>query len=364
MVFTLTIYSSLSISFISYYHLQCLLLLILPQVESNDSVLVYRFVIIIIMCQMCEIEANVVDPFVKERGFPTPIMKMVDFRDKYQEMLVNNSLMWCKYCEWYVSKSSKHCRACNRCTSHFDHHCRWLNNCVSKQNYTSFFISICSTETLLLYEITLGILIITNKIDASNHLFIHFQSLTFIYTLIALQTFIAVFMAIPLAQLIAFHIYLYKKDMTTYDWVVSNEKKLKQKQNEKQAQNKYANDKREKDKGEEDQCQSHSISMIENTLTRDDDEEKQSNQNIKAKIISKSGNNIKKGFRKYFYSLRDCEYKFHRKNVSRSHKMPTVDKQVMLILFFSFFSDGLSFCFFKLNRDWIWMLILMLNCLD
>lgn len=164
-------------------------------------------------------------------------MIMTDFKDKYKKELAENSFRWCKYCKWYVSKSSKHCRACNRCTSNFDHHCKWLNNCVTKQNYPSFFILICVTLTLLLYEITLGILMVTNKIDASNHLFINFESMTFIYTLIALQTFVAIFFAIPLAQLILFHIYLCKEGITTYEWVVLNEKIAKQTQNKEGSKN-------------------------------------------------------------------------------------------------------------------------------
>ena len=252
-------------------------------------------------------------------------MKMIDFRDKYRSLFRNNEFMWCKYCNWYVSKSSKHCRACNRCTCNFDHHCRWLNNCVSQQNYKSFFISCCATESLLLYEIILGILFITNKIDASNHLFIKFKNVTFI--LIALHTFISIFLAIPLAQLIAFHIYLHNKKITTYDWVVSNEEKAQQKMEQrrkkKQSRNKYAKkenaDKSHKSfvKDEDDDIDKDEKESMD-SVSRND-EEPRSNRNIKEKLISISKRSIKRGLRKYFYSLRDCEYKFNQKNVSQNN---------------------------------------------
>eukprot|EP00486_Rosalina_sp_Unknown_P009846 CAMPEP_0201596468 /NCGR_PEP_ID=MMETSP0190_2-20130828/193145_1 /ASSEMBLY_ACC=CAM_ASM_000263 /TAXON_ID=37353 /ORGANISM="Rosalina sp." /LENGTH=200 /DNA_ID=CAMNT_0048056833 /DNA_START=32 /DNA_END=634 /DNA_ORIENTATION=+ len=137
--------------------------------------------------------------------------------------------------------------------------------------------------------------------------------------------------------------------MTTYDWVVANEKKIKEKQNKKLSQkgNKYAKKqeghmKEEQDELEteentntddidEDEDKDESMSIINiNALTNDEEKEKQSNsnQNIKAQIISKSSKNIKRGFRKYFYSLRDCEYKFHRKNIRKDNKkLPDPDKQ-------------------------------------
>ena len=286
-----------------------------------------------------------VDPFVKERGFPKATMKMIEFRNKYESLFEHNEFMWCKYCEWYVTKSSKHCRACNRCTSHFDHHCRWLNNCVSKQNYKAFFVAICSTELLLLYEIILGILMIFDQIDASNHVFIKFENMTFIHTLIALQIFMAIFMALPLLQLITFHIYLYKKQISTYDWVVSREKKIKLKREK--TKEKYSTEKKEdnsnntkkietdklnqkcpkndedEDEEEEDEDSKHEDSL---TITDDTMSDKFNTKNgkMKTKIISKSKKQIKRALRKYFYSLRDCESRFNRKNVREQMKAPNL----------------------------------------
>merc|ERR1712048_999176 len=120
----------------------------------------------------CATSANVVDPYIEERGFPTPTMALKDFQDKYFASLQRKELCWCKHCKWYVHRHAKHCRACNRCTDHFDHHCRWLNNCVSKDNYFSFFMTICFTETILIYEIALGILMLMKQIDiTTEHIF-------------------------------------------------------------------------------------------------------------------------------------------------------------------------------------------------
>ena len=165
--------------------------------------------------------ANVVDGFIRERGFPKPTMSMAEFRAKHHESLVKKQLFWCKHCSWYVTKTAKHCRACNRCTDEFDHHCRWLNNCVSKRNYSQFVLAICCTESLLLYEIALGALMLAGITPlgppAGSPLI---RDALALHSLLVLHLLIAAMMALPLLQLIGFHLYLRRKEISTYEWVV------------------------------------------------------------------------------------------------------------------------------------------------
>lgn len=93
--------------------------------------------------------ANVVDPYIAERGFPEAVMTITSFQKLHSKELKQQKLYWCKYCQWYVTKNAKHCRSCNRCTNKFDHHCRWFNNCIAEQNYKAFFFAICASGKYL-----------------------------------------------------------------------------------------------------------------------------------------------------------------------------------------------------------------------
>lgn len=221
-------------------------------------------------------KSNVVEPLLKERGFPNAQMSLETFHEKHFDLLKSDELCWCKYCEWYVNKSSKHCRACNRCTNEFDHHCRWLNNCIAADNYTQFFITICSTETILIYEIVLGTAMLMKQIDMTQHIFIgNWQyDTTFIHALIAFHVAVASSIAFPLIQLIFFHIYLYFKQMTTYEWVV--ERALAQHEKEcNLAQNKYvkAEKKEKQQKAEANDVKLSGLSSIISTKSSLNDEE-------------------------------------------------------------------------------------------
>lgn len=235
----------------------------------------------------CATTANVVDPYIEERGFPTPTMSMKEFQDKYYSALQNKELCWCKHCNWYVHRNAKHCRACNRCTVDFDHHCRWLNNCISAQNYHQFFAAVISTESLLLYEVTVGILMLCGQIPVSQHLFIRMASPTLLYSLIALHIVVACFMAIPNGQLIIFHIYLHRKQISTYEWVVSREQEKMEKEQERSAQK-----------------QQKRASMIDAIPLQEN------NENPQNTFIHSMGRVI----RKYIHSLRDCQQRHQRKH--------------------------------------------------
>jgi len=182
----------------------------------------------------CATSANVVDEYIEERGFPTPTMTMKSFQDKYYDSLQRKELCWCRHCKWYVHRNAKHCRACNRCTDDFDHHCRWLNNCISSKNYHCFFVAIVSTEAMLLFEIAVGVLLVSGRIAVAQHLFIELANPTLIYGLIALHILIAGLMVVPNGQLIAFHLYLHRKQISTFEWVVARERAKEEEQKQQQ----------------------------------------------------------------------------------------------------------------------------------
>ncbi|ETO09403.1 hypothetical protein RFI_27974 [Reticulomyxa filosa] len=174
--------------------------------------------------------ANVVDPFLRERGYPNPLVEIEKLTAKYTKNGILNDLKWCKRCDCYVSQYSKHCRACDRCTSNFDHHCIWLNNCVSDQNYSAFFLTMTSCDCLLIYEIFLAVIVqlqnnFLNINYKQDHLFIPYSLHILLSVLLNFHIVLAGLCVFSLTQLILFHLYLICHHTTTYDWLMKRSQK-------------------------------------------------------------------------------------------------------------------------------------------
>ncbi|KAL4504289.1 hypothetical protein ABPG72_021127 [Tetrahymena utriculariae] len=177
---------------------------------------------------------------------------------------------YCINCSTHVSSNSKHCKACNRCVENFDHHCKWLNNCVGQVNYSLFFKLI---TTVLIHVIiftvfaciSLFMYYFTNDNDnsISQELFFLFSndsSLTVNIFQILLWIFVIVGILVAFfdGNLVFFHIYLQKKNLSTYQYILSSREKkqmeeyrkkelLQQRQKEKEDQKKLKEEKKQKD---------------------------------------------------------------------------------------------------------------------
>jgi hypothetical protein len=57
--------------------------------------------------------------------------------------------IFCYICECSVHHSSKHCRYCDKCVVKFDHHCKWLNTCVGQKNYRTFLMLVAAVAVML-----------------------------------------------------------------------------------------------------------------------------------------------------------------------------------------------------------------------
>ncbi|CAK69323.1 unnamed protein product (macronuclear) [Paramecium tetraurelia] len=141
----------------------------------------------------------------------------------YEDQQLNQ---FCELCFAYVKDTTKHCKSCDRCCEDFDHHCRWINNCIGGKNYKPFIGMIVSVFLLLLYSIVVNGRVINQyheeELQTSTFYSKHAQ-LILIITVIFLVLEIVGF--VFLLQLIALHAYIYKKGMTTYDFIVSRRKK-------------------------------------------------------------------------------------------------------------------------------------------
>ncbi|CAG9328522.1 unnamed protein product [Blepharisma stoltei] len=141
----------------------------------------------------------------------------------------------CTVCNTHVTFESKHCGNCDKCIDGFDHHCNWLNNCVGKKNYAFFAYLIASLEALTGIQGSVGIYIVQNIIsnnDVKNtledRLGIDSGGMRVFYVCIVLFfTFISVLIFILNGNLIGFHIWLKKKGMSTYDFILQRRGKEK-----------------------------------------------------------------------------------------------------------------------------------------
>eukprot|EP00762_Andalucia_godoyi_P004758 ANDGO_03556.mRNA.1 putative protein S-acyltransferase 22 len=159
----------------------------------------------------------------------------VDNRDLSQ-------MLYCYLCDSYVLQGSKHCRTCNKCVAHFDHHCRWLNSCVAKKsNYSWFFVFVCVSIVIVLYHIALCAFVIADyastpegqrdRIASSYSISSQSNAEAVQYFFLStwcLFIFLGLVALYMLADLLKFHIYLFKAGLTTYEWIMRQRQLLAQ----------------------------------------------------------------------------------------------------------------------------------------
>ncbi|CAD8082900.1 unnamed protein product [Paramecium sonneborni] len=137
---------------------------------------------------------------------------------------------YCDICEAYVKENTKHCKHCNRCCQDFDHHCKWVNNCIGKLNYKIFMMMVTSTmlqffytmivyiRIIMLYNTQQEKLLIDNEIQKFHFYYENDLDIKYILSIIMIvDSFI---FWILLFQLFIFHIYLIKKGISTYEFIV------------------------------------------------------------------------------------------------------------------------------------------------
>ncbi|CAM9439602.1 unnamed protein product [Ascophyllum nodosum] len=138
---------------------------------------------------------------------------------------------FCFLCQLHVNKGSRHCRYCDKCVDRFDHHCKWLNNCIGRSNYRYFIALLISTFLMISMQIGLSVWFIwvfhTTKDSGARGLShgpvkiagdIH---IVFVYIFAVL---VLPFLGL-LAQLLGFHVMLLSQDLTTYDYIVQEQRK-------------------------------------------------------------------------------------------------------------------------------------------
>ncbi|CAN9514286.1 unnamed protein product [Ophioblennius macclurei] len=177
------------------------------------------------------------DASVRTKQNYTSPMPLFD-RTKQPHVIQN---LHCYLCDVRVGPKVKHCGVCNKCVEDFDHHCKWLNNCVGGRNYRFFFVALSSAAVgiILLVVIVLFVFIqhylnphslrTAPQFDSSvlgNTTWLVFLPLAPVKTnsagLLTLA-FVTVMLSftclVLLGHLLGFHIYLFYKGISTYDYV-------------------------------------------------------------------------------------------------------------------------------------------------
>ena len=134
------------------------------------------------------------------------------------------SFKFCTLCRKSVDFSSKHCGQCNRCVSNFDHHCIWVNNCIGSENYKYFALTIIFLELFMVFQLISSVLVIV-WVQSNSKVIKNVFRNEVIFTFMALCIVVSSFCAFSNGILIFFHIYLYFKKMTTYEYIVERRKK-------------------------------------------------------------------------------------------------------------------------------------------
>lgn len=132
----------------------------------------------------------------------------------------------CTICKTHVLDHSKHCGRCDRCVNRFDHHCKWLNNCIGEKNYTKFAGCIGFLEGVAFVQTALGCYIIGSILNA-DHIYDKAKAIFFVksngvlyVTLVLATSFFAFVILVFNGHLIIFHLWLRKRGITTYDYVI------------------------------------------------------------------------------------------------------------------------------------------------
>ncbi|XP_070186289.1 palmitoyltransferase ZDHHC11-like isoform X2 [Littorina saxatilis] len=161
-------------------------------------------------------------------------------RSKHPHAILNQH---CYLCQVNVGPKSKHCRACNKCIAEFDHHCKWLNNCVGGRNYKWFLSSLVAAALGTLLIVIVGLLeFVAYFVDKDQRDILHpyivlkeenrgndtAQFLVVYQTVSAegwltvtgITTVLAVVTLLLLSHLLFFHVWLWYKGLTTYEYIV------------------------------------------------------------------------------------------------------------------------------------------------
>ena len=160
-------------------------------------------------------------------------------RDVYKEG-EERPTIYCYLCESSVHDSSKHCRYCDKCVTRFDHHCKWLNTCVGCKNYRYFLCIVAATTVMTSECLAICVALIValyldpgrarDRLEEGNDIWSISLSYESAQALVIVIAIIFLPLVAMLYQLGGFHCMLLWKQLTTYEFIVGEQKRLREKE--------------------------------------------------------------------------------------------------------------------------------------
>ncbi|KAL6841356.1 hypothetical protein ACP4OV_028874 [Aristida adscensionis] len=122
-------------------------------------------------------------------------------------------LRYCQKCGHYKPPRAHHCRVCKRCVLKMDHHCIWINNCVGHENYKIFLVFVLYAVVASFYSMILIIGSIMHSVPKDEQ-----SGSDSSRTSIIICGVILCPLALALAVLLGWHIYLILQNKTTIEY--------------------------------------------------------------------------------------------------------------------------------------------------
>lgn len=152
---------------------------------------------------------------------------------------------YCWVCQTNVHAQSMHCKFCDKCVTRFDHHCMWLNTCVGKANYPYFYRTVVSTFAFVAVDAAtlLGIVVAYfvqaygggadgggtgGQVDRMTNWF--GAGVPMVVAIVNIVFFVITFASVSLlGQLFLFHINLQRESITTYEYIIRENQRKREK---------------------------------------------------------------------------------------------------------------------------------------
>lgn len=152
---------------------------------------------------------------------------------------------YCWVCQTNVHEQSMHCKFCDKCVTRFDHHCMWLNTCVGKANYPYFYRTVVSTFAFVAVDAAtlLGIVVAYfvqaygggadgdgsgGQVDRMTDWF--GAGVPMVVAVVNIVFFVITFGSVSLlGQLFLFHINLQREGITTYEYIIRENQRKREK---------------------------------------------------------------------------------------------------------------------------------------
>mmetsp|Transcript_39547 Transcript_39547/g.77272 ORF Transcript_39547/g.77272 Transcript_39547/m.77272 type:complete len:1011 (+) Transcript_39547:170-3202(+) len=146
---------------------------------------------------------------------------------------------YCWLCETTVHSGSMHCKYCEKCVGGFDHHCQWLNTCIGSSNYRYFGGAVASVAFFLTWFTACEcVAVVYAESDrrgggGEGSMYGSSESVrTFLVVANAVNLGFGLLLLGTIGQLLWFHIKLRRMGLTTYEFILVDGRRRREREEE------------------------------------------------------------------------------------------------------------------------------------